>query len=121
MLITHDLGIVAAICDRVAIMYAGEIVEIGSAEDIYESEIRHPYTEGLFASIPDLTRETKRLHPIDGLMPDPTRLPSGCKFHPRCPLCKAICEQEDPPYIQQGSHWIRCHFAGKGNACKMMR
>ena len=68
ILITHDLGIVAEICDKVAIMYAGEIIEYGTAEDIYEGKNRHPYTEGLFGSIPDLEVESRRLNPIDGLM-----------------------------------------------------
>ena len=77
ILITHDLGIVAEICDKVAIMYAGEIIEYGTAEDIYEGKNRHPYTEGLFGSIPDLEVESRRLNPIDGLMPDPTDLLQG--------------------------------------------
>lgn len=72
LLITHDLGVVAQTCDRVAIMYAGEIIEIGTVEQIFEGEHHHPYTVGLFGSIPDLTKSTKRLNPIDGLMPDPT-------------------------------------------------
>lgn len=78
LLITHDLGVVAAFCDRVAIMYAGEIVEQGTLEDIFDTERpHHPYTIGLFGSIPNLEVKTDRLHPIDGLMPDPTDLPEG--------------------------------------------
>ena len=110
ILITHDLGIVAEICDRVAIMYAGEIVECGTAEDIYESKNRHPYTEGLFGSIPNLEIETKRLHPIDGLTPDPTDLPKGCKFHPRCSKCMEICRNMQPEEHVDGTHMIRCHL-----------
>jgi len=110
ILITHDLGIVAEICDKVAIMYAGEIVEYGTAEDIYESEKRHPYTEGLFGAIPDLQIESRRLHPIDGLTPDPTNLPKGCKFHPRCPKCMEICKSLQPPECVEGTHMIRCHL-----------
>ena len=91
VLITHDLGVVAQTCDKVAIMYAGEIIEFGTAEDIFNGEKRHPYTEGLFGSIPDLTKRTRRLSPIEGLMPDPTDLPKGCKFHDRCPNCMEIC------------------------------
>ena len=85
--ITHDLGVVAQICDRVAIMYAGEIIEIGTTEDIFEGDKHHPYTTGLFGSIPDMTKVTRRLNPIEGLMPDPTAPLCGCKFHSRCPKC----------------------------------
>lgn len=110
ILITHDLGIVAEICDKVAIMYAGEIIEYGTAGDIYEAEHKHPYTEGLFGSIPDLEVESRRLNPIEGLMPDPTDLPSGCKFHPRCPKCMDICRSVKPPECVKGTHMIRCHL-----------
>lgn len=114
ILITHDLGIVAEICDKVAIMYAGEIIEYGTAEDIYEGKNRHPYTEGLFGSIPDLEVESRRLNPIDGLMPDPTDLPPGCKFHPRCPKCMDICKNAQPPECVEGTHMIRCHLYQDG-------
>lgn len=110
VLITHDLGVVAQTCDKVAIMYAGEIVEFGTAEDIFNGEKRHPYTEGLFGSIPDLTKRTRRLSPIEGLMPDPTDLPKGCKFHDRCPNCMEICRTTVPPEVQTESHLIRCHL-----------
>lgn len=110
ILITHDLGVVAQTCDKVAIMYAGEIIECGTAEDIFESQSRHPYTEGLFGSIPDLYKESKRLSPIAGLMPEPTNLPAGCKFHPRCPKCIELCKTEEPKVSTYGSHMIRCHL-----------
>ena len=84
IMITHDLGIVAQTCDNVAVMYAGEIIEIGTAEDIFNGKNHHPYTEGLFGSIPRLNTRVKRLTPIDGLMPDPTVCEPGCKFAPRC-------------------------------------
>ena len=114
LLITHDLGVVAEICDKVAIMYAGEIIEYGSVEDIYSKTKLHPYTEGLFGSIPDLKVETKRLSPINGLMPDPTDLPAGCKFHPRCPKCTEKCRTQAPPEYVEGTHMIRCHlFSGE--------
>ena len=87
IMITHDLGIVAQTCDNVAVMYAGEIIEMGSAEDIFTCPIHHPYTDGLFGSLPNLKEKTDRLHPIAGLMPDPTNLPKGCKFAPRCDKC----------------------------------
>ena len=110
ILITHDLGVVAKTCDKVAIMYAGEIVESGTIEDIYEGKEHHPYTTGLFLSIPDLTKETKRLIPIEGLMPDPTDLPNGCKFHPRCPKRMELCEREEPKIVDINGHQIKCHL-----------
>lgn len=115
ILITHDLGVVAQTCDKVAIMYAGEIVESGMIEDIFEGVNHHPYTEGLFGSIPDLTRSTKRLNPIDGLMPDPTSLSAGCAFHPRCPKCMDICRTKKPEIYSFGSHGIKCHFVQNSN------
>ncbi|MHC1759461.1 MAG: ABC transporter ATP-binding protein [Negativicutes bacterium] len=111
--ITHDLGVVAQICDRVAIMYAGEIIEIGATEDIFEGKHHHPYTEGLFGSIPDMTKSTKRLNPIEGLMPDPTDPPKGCKFHPRCPKCMEICKTNNPQNNVFGTHTIKCHLFAK--------
>ena len=110
ILITHDLGVVAETCDNVAIMYAGEIIEYGTVEDIFEGKDHHPYTVGLFGSIPDMTKEESRLHPIDGLMADPTNLPEGCKFAPRCPKCSEICKEKLPGFYVQGSHSIRCHL-----------
>jgi len=108
ILITHDLGVVAETCDRVAVMYAGEIVETGNMEDIYESTA-HPYTQGLFGSIPSLDEESEILSPIPGLMPDPTRLPSGCKFHPRCPWASADCMKINPPaYEVSQGHLVKC-------------
>lgn len=114
ILISHDLGVIAKMCDTVAIMYAGEIIEYGTAEDIYEGKKHHPYTVGLFGSIPDLTVETDRLNPIDGLMPDPSDLPSGCKFHPRCHNCMDICKEKIPYSYQIGTHAIKCHLYSGG-------
>ncbi len=88
--ITHDLGIVAEICDRVAVMYAGRIVEEGTLDDVF-NHTKHPYTEGLFNSLPDLENPDEELHPIQGLMPDPTKLPVGCAFAPRCPYARPDC------------------------------
>ncbi|MDD2283545.1 MAG: ABC transporter ATP-binding protein [Eubacteriales bacterium] len=114
LMITHDLGVVAQTCDNVAIMYAGEIIEYGSMEEIFSADEHHPYTEGLFGSIPDLESDEPRLHPIKGLMPDPTNLPKGCKFSPRCPKCMDICREQVPEDYVDGTHTIRCHlFAGK--------
>ena len=114
VLITHDLGVVAESCDRVAVVYAGEIVEIGLAEVVFEKK-SHPYTTGLFNSLPDVTGERKRLIPIVGLMPDPTALPAGCKFSPRCPLCDETCTQEPIELLQEsGSHYVRCRKVNVG-------
>ena len=109
ILITHDLGVVAETCDDVAIMYAGEIIEYGTVEDIFDMEkSHHPYTEGLFNSIPRLNDTSERLKPIPGLMPDPTALPCGCSFHPRCPYCSSKCRQAEPGVYHSGTHKIRC-------------
>ena len=91
ILITHDLGIVAQTCDRVAVMYSGEIIEIGTVRDIFESDKHHPYTVGLFGSIPDMDKEMDRLQPIPGLMPDPSLQYRGCRFSDRCPQSDSIC------------------------------
>lgn len=110
ILITHDLGVVAKSCDRVAIMYAGEIIETGTVEQIFSGDHHHPYTVGLFESIPDLKKKTRRLHPIDGLMPDPTDLPEGCKFHTRCPQCMDICKNKIQSPMEKEGHVICCHL-----------
>ncbi|MDR1020038.1 MAG: ABC transporter ATP-binding protein [Synergistaceae bacterium] len=109
IMITHDLGIVAETCDKVAIIYAGEIVEQGSAEDIFEGKRHHPYTSGLFGSIPNLEASSRRLSPIDGLMPDPANLPQGCKFHERCGYSDRRCETIRPEPVISDGHSILCH------------
>jgi peptide/nickel transport system ATP-binding protein len=121
ILITHDLGIVAEACDKVAIMYAGEIVEHGSVEDIFSGGEHHPYAEGLFGSVPDLETESRRLSPIGGLMPDPTDLPPGCKFHPRCPRALAICSVEEPEEASDGGHMIKCRLFRSGAGAEPRR
>ena len=110
IMITHDLGVVAETCDKVGIMYAGEIVEYGTLADIFTGEKHHPYTVGLFGSIPSLTEDSSRLHPIEGLMPDPTDLPKGCKFAPRCGKCQEICKNRQPSVYEENGHQIRCHL-----------
>ena len=110
LMITHDLGIVAEICDAVSVMYAGRIVEHGTLEDIFEN-LRHPYTKGLFDSLPSIEDRRKELKPIHGLMPDPTDLPTGCAFHPRCEYATERCSQEQPPTIQlSDTHRVQCHL-----------
>ncbi len=114
VLITHDLGVVAEFCDTVAIVYAGEVIEQGSVEDIYARTDNHPYTSGLFNCIPDLYTTTDRLQPIPGFMADPTDLPQGCSFAPRCPHCTERCLKESPKMYLRGNHGIKCHrFAGE--------
>jgi len=115
LLITHDLGVVAQTCDSVAVMYAGEIIEIGTVADIFEGKEHHPYTVGLFGSIPHLNGRSKRLSPIDGLMPDPTDPPKGCKFHERCHHCSERCRSEAPGIYENGTHRIRCHLFADRN------
>ena len=108
ILITHDLGIVADICDQVAVIYAGEIVEWGSLEEIYDHPT-HPYTIGLFGAIPDLNSKVRRLSPIEGLPPDPTDLPRGCYFAPRCPHATDSCRAKHPTLQHLGgSHYCLC-------------
>ena len=110
LMITHDLGIVAQTCDDVGIMYAGEIVESGPIELIFSEGDHHPYTVGLFNSIPNLSSRASRLKPIPGLMPDPTNLPVGCVFAPRCAHRMDICEKEHPVVRRNGAHRLCCHL-----------
>ena len=135
LLITHDLGVVAENADVVAVMYASRIVEVATVEDLFDQP-RHPYTEGLFRSVPKLGQEAQRLATIPGTVPNPARFPSGCKFHPRCPRTREltgprrpdevmtirtgdesaqvmkICVQEEPLLREVHSgHWAACHFA----------
>lgn len=113
LLITHDLGVVAEICTKVAIMYAGMIVESGTIEDIYE-HTAHPYTKGLFGSLPSMNIKEKRLHPISGLMPDPASLPKGCPFSPRCKDRMDICNEKMPGDVEVShGHFVKCFLCGK--------
>lgn len=108
IMITHDLGIVAEVCDTVAVMYAGRIVEQGTLEDIF-NHTRHPYTEGLFNSLPNIKNRTAMLKPIKGLMPDPTNLPAGCSFSPRCDYATEECRRRQPALVQAGpTHKFAC-------------
>ena len=108
IMITHDLGIVAEMCDEVAVVYAGEIVETGPVESIFD-HASHPYTIGLFNSLPDLKSKEARLKPIKGLMPDPSNLPTGCKFHERCPYADEECRIKSPNTIElRSGHFVMC-------------
>ena len=112
ILITHDLGIVAEMCDRVLVMYAGHIVESGTVETIFRSP-RHPYTIGLMNSLPKLTEDEEWLEPITGAPPSLINLPPGCPFHPRCFLARERCRQENPPLaaVEGSEHKSACHFS----------
>jgi len=107
IMITHDLGIVAEVCDEVAVMYSGNIVEKGTLEDVF-NRTRHPYTEGLFNSLPNINDRRAMLTPIKGLMPDPTQLPEGCPFHPRCPYADEACKQQQHTRAISETHFVRC-------------
>ena len=107
MLITHDMGVIAETCDRVAVMYAGRIAEIGPVHDVINRPV-HPYTEGLMASIPDMTQDRERLNQIDGAMPRLNAIPSGCAFNPRCPSAFDRCTRERPELRAAGSTQAAC-------------
>ena len=110
LMITHDLGVVAEVCEDVAVMYAGRIVEKGTADDVF-NHMRHPYTEGLFDSLPNLKQRGEELVPIKGLMPDPSDLPPGCAFAPRCPYATEACTKAVPELTSvEGSatHFVAC-------------
>lgn len=109
ILITHDLGVVAEMCDKVAIMYCGMVMEYGTLRDVYKNPA-HPYTQGLFDSLPDLDTEVSRLKPIPGMVPDPTELPAGCPFENRCARATERCKTECPKLrTLSGTHTVRCH------------
>lgn len=109
LLITHNLGIVAETCDNVAVIYGGEIVEYGSVREVFK-EPTHPYTIGLFGALPDMQSDGDRLTPIEGIMPEPSDLPPGCKFHTRCPYVTDVCRDGAIPAIELGgTHRCHCH------------
>jgi len=121
LMITHDLGIVAEVCDEVSIMYAGRIIEHGTLEDIFDN-MHHPYTEGLFNSLPNIDDRRAELKPIKGLMPDPTNLPTGCAFHPRCNYAQPECSEDLPVEKQlSGTHFVQCHLYNNTTANKLQR
>ena len=115
LMITHDLGIVAEICDEVSVIYAGHIVEHGTLEDIFD-DTKHPYTRGLFNSLPNMEDRSARLKPIKGLMPDPSNLPEGCAFCPRCEYAMEICKHEKPCRVwKNDTHYVEYHLYNTEN------
>ena len=118
ILITHDLGVVAEICDKVAIVYAGEVVEYGTLEQIFNNP-QHPYTLGLFGSLPNLEKEVHRLSPIPGMMPDPSNLPEGCNFCERCTQALPECALRKVRVVEvEPGHLVKCHKFVKGGAAE---
>lgn len=116
LLITHDLGVVAELCDRVAVMYAGNIVELAGVKELFGNPL-HPYTQGLMRAIPMIDRRMERLETIPGSVPDLIYPPTGCRFHPRCPFAFERCKLEKPELIHVGKgHTVACHLFGEGKA-----
>ncbi len=117
--VTHNLGIVAEMCDRVAVLYGGQVAEVATTKEIFTDPI-HPYTQGLLKSIPLLHKPKEILNSIDGVVPNLVNPPSGCRFHPRCPLKEDICVQERPKLVQVlPGHWVHCHVRGREHTNKM--
>ncbi|WP_229583397.1 ABC transporter ATP-binding protein [Paracoccus sp. S-4012] len=110
ILITHDLGVLAGHADRVAVVYAGRVVEEAGVNDLF-ARPGHPYTRGLIASIPNMASQTDRLFSIEGSPPPIGTLPPGCPFAPRCPMARDICRRDAPPMLFEGAHGAACHFA----------
>ena len=107
ILITHDLGVVAEVADRVCVMYCGQIVENALVADLYDNP-KHPYTKGLLESIPRIDEDKDRLYMIDGVVPSPQNLPEGCAFAPRCPECMEICKKQRPALVETEGRHLRC-------------
>jgi peptide/nickel transport system ATP-binding protein len=110
LMITHNLGVVAEICDRVGVMYAGCIAEIGVTYDIFKKPL-HPYTQGLMRIIPRVNQDIQRLDTIEGTVPNLMKPPSGCRFHPRCPNAMEVCKQVKPESVEmEPGHFVTCHL-----------
>nr|MDO8135475.1 ABC transporter ATP-binding protein [Candidatus Njordarchaeum guaymaensis] len=113
IIITHDMGIVAETCDRAAVMYAGNVVEIAPVKDLFENKL-HPYTQGLFAAIPKLRGQTGKLDTIPGMVPNLINPPTGCRFHPRCKHAMSVCSKRRPEMIEERpNHFVACYLYGK--------
>ena len=112
--ITHDLGVVAELCHRVVVMYAGMVMEVAQTEDLF-SKPAHPYTQGLMKAMPRMNSGGERLNSIEGVVPHITEMPKGCHFHPRGPYATELCRQSCPPMTDLGNgHQVRCHLADRG-------
>ena len=108
ILITHDLGVVSEVCDKVIVMYTGHVLEEAKTKELFENP-HHPYTKGLINSIPKITKEKYRLQEIKGMVPNPTEKIEGCSFYPRCEFAKEICKKEKPDLIEiDENHFVRC-------------
>jgi len=114
MIITHDLGVVADLCDRVAVMYAGDVVEVAEAVSLYEKPL-HPYTQGLLRAVPKLTANPALLESIPGSVPDLIYPPPACRFNPRCPYAWDLCKQKKPELLEvEKGHQVACHLYTEG-------
>jgi peptide/nickel transport system ATP-binding protein len=115
LLITHDLGVISEMASRVAVMYAGKIVEEAPVRDLFKDP-RHPYTRGLLGSVPVIGKKAqtgRRLQEIPGMVPSPLEMPSGCSFHPRCPGAMPVCSEQEPKMVTLGEHRrVQCWLAG---------
>jgi len=121
VLITHDMGVIWEMCDRIAVMYAAKIVEQGRVDEIFNSPI-HPYTIGLINAIPKISQSTKRLHVIQGHVPSPLNYPSGCRFHPRCHYATNQCRNESPPVVKiSETREVACFLSDKFNKTQKMQ
>jgi len=115
LLITHNLGVVAETCHRVGVMYAGNMAEIATVEEVFKEPL-HPYTQGLMNSIPKLSGETARLEIIEGNVPNLVHPPSGCRFNPRCPFSMEVCRKVNPPLMEVSpGHFVSCHLYTEGS------
>jgi oligopeptide/dipeptide ABC transporter ATP-binding protein len=110
LLITHDLGVVAETAERVVVMYAGTVVERAAVHELF-ARPQHPYTAGLFLSLPRLDHEHDELRPIEGSVPDPAKLPSGCRFHPRCPFAMPVCSEQNPELTRRATGGSEPHVS----------
>jgi peptide/nickel transport system ATP-binding protein len=115
MLITHDMGVIAETADRVAVMYAGRMVEVGPVGRVVK-QARHPYSQGLMGSIPSLKKRIERLEQIHGTMPGLKEIPEGCAFHPRCPRRMSICREQKPPFIIEDQSRVACWLYARKEA-----
>jgi peptide/nickel transport system ATP-binding protein len=113
ILVSHDLSLIAELADKLAVMYAGKIVEYGSSDSVYNNPL-HPYTQGLIRSIPRLSGEKSELVGIPGEPPDLINPPPGCRFHPRCPFAMDVCRREEPPLVEvEKGHYVACWLYAK--------